>query len=166
MNTPTKALVRYTVVLVLCVDWEQRTVLLVEQERPNGELGWTLPGGTWEINESAEEAAVRELKEETGLDVHLVRLYDSFVDVVEYEESRVAVFILVYEASCHGELQPQDPDAQVHRAAWIPLDLLEQLPFLHERQREVIRRYVETHLQYGLGLFNVPVSDRDDPARG
>lgn len=150
MGTPAKALVRYTVVLVLCVDWERRSVLLVEQERPNGDVGWALPGGTWEIDESAEEAAMRELKEETGLNVHLARLYDSFVDVVEHEERRVAVFILVYEASCHGELQPQDPDAQVQRAAWISLDLLPQLHFLHERQREVIRRYVSTHASYGI----------------
>lgn len=35
---------------------------------------WALPGGAIDSGESIAQAAVREVKEETGIDIHLVRL--------------------------------------------------------------------------------------------
>jgi ADP-ribose pyrophosphatase YjhB (NUDIX family) len=46
-------------------------LLLVEQDY--GRRYWSLPGGLVEANETIEQAAIREVKEETGLDVHLIR---------------------------------------------------------------------------------------------
>ncbi len=143
MDATAKPLVRRTIVSVLCMCERETSILLVHQEGPDGQSGWALPGGTWEIDESAEEAARREVKEETGLDVEIVRLYDSRVEVYEDEDTRVAVFILTYEARCTGgEIQPQDPDLQVHHAAWVPVAILHHLPFIHSTQRDLIQRYV------------------------
>jgi len=47
-------------------------VLFVRQSY--GKRYWSLPGGSMEHGESVEQAAVREAKEETGLDVRLTRL--------------------------------------------------------------------------------------------
>ena len=143
MDAITKPLVRRTIVSVLCMCDQEGSILLVQQEGPDGEVGWALPGGTWEIDESAEEAARREVREETGLEVEIVRLYDSRVEVSEDADARVAVFILTYEARCAGgHIHPQDPDLQVHHAAWVPISFLDHLPFLHPTQRELIQRYV------------------------
>ncbi len=143
MHTGNKPLVRYMIVSVLCLHPEGDAILLVHQERGDGRSGWALPGGTWEVYESAEEAARREVKEETGLDVEIVRLYDSRVEIVETHQSQVAVFILTYEARCTGgEIRPQDPDRQVHMAAWIPIAMLDRLPFIHPEQRVLIKRFV------------------------
>jgi len=46
-------------------------LLLVEQNY--GSNYWSLPGGLVEANETIEQAAIREVKEETGLHVHLSR---------------------------------------------------------------------------------------------
>ncbi len=47
----------------------EKGVVLIRRRYPP--LGWALPGGFIDYGESAEEAARREAKEETGLDVHL-----------------------------------------------------------------------------------------------
>ena len=48
---------------------EKRGIILIRRKNPP--LGMALPGGFIEEGESAEHAAVREMKEETGLDVRL-----------------------------------------------------------------------------------------------
>ncbi|SDQ17612.1 NUDIX hydrolase N-terminal domain-containing protein [Halopelagius longus] len=60
---------------VAVVEDDEGRVLAMERAN-NGR--WALPGGYVDPNESAEEAAVREVREETGLDVEPVELVDVY----------------------------------------------------------------------------------------
>ncbi|MGD8329408.1 MAG: NUDIX hydrolase [Acidobacteriota bacterium] len=53
---------------------------IVLVERRNRPHGWALPGGFVEYGETVEQAAVREAREETGLDVELVRQLHVYSD--------------------------------------------------------------------------------------
>ncbi|SDN78845.1 8-oxo-dGTP diphosphatase [Desulfonauticus submarinus] len=54
------------------------SVVLIK--RKNKPFGWALPGGFVDYGESVESAALREVKEETGLDVSLLYLLGVYSD--------------------------------------------------------------------------------------
>ncbi|WP_329536831.1 NUDIX hydrolase [Streptomyces sp. NBC_01450] len=61
-------------VLAMSVVVDHGRLLLICRAAPEADLVWALPGGTVEPGETAEQAAVRETLEETGLGVEAVRL--------------------------------------------------------------------------------------------
>jgi putative flavoprotein involved in K+ transport len=107
------------------VDREDRILLALwnEGDRP----AWTLPGGGVEPGETPEDAAVREVREETGFDVELVRLLGEDRFTVPAGErldgsSRPLVAVrLVFEARIVGGELTAEVGGTTDEAAWIPL---------------------------------------------
>lgn len=107
------------------VDGQDRILLalLNESMRP----AWTLPGGGVEADETPEQAAVREVREETGYDVELIRLLGEDVFNVSAEErldgSKRALTSrrVVFEAQVVGGVLTDEVGGTTERAAWIPL---------------------------------------------
>ncbi|MEK6851542.1 MAG: NUDIX domain-containing protein, partial [Candidatus Thermoplasmatota archaeon] len=63
------------------------SVLLIRRRAPPNEGRWGLPGGGIELGESVRDAAVREVREETGLAVKVTGLVD-VVDVIGPKKGR------------------------------------------------------------------------------
>ncbi len=61
----------------IIIEIEGRIVLI---RRKNEPFGWAIPGGFINFGESAEDAAIREAKEETGLDIEIVKLVGVYSD--------------------------------------------------------------------------------------
>lgn len=62
----------------IIIQLEEGAIVLIE--RANPPHGWALPGGYVDYGESLEEAAVREAKEETSLDVELLGQFHTYSD--------------------------------------------------------------------------------------
>jgi ADP-ribose pyrophosphatase YjhB (NUDIX family) len=81
-----------------------REKVLLTQRTDNGH--WCLPGGSMESGESAAEACEREVREETGLNVHVKRLigvYSNPDQLVVYPDGNKAFFVVMsFEAEIIG----------------------------------------------------------------
>lgn len=97
-------------------------VLLV-QRAVEPELGrWALPAGFVDYGEDPQSAAIREVREETGLTVTITGLVDVF-----FNAGSSPVIAIVYAARIlAGELQAADDAAAV---AWFSADTLPDLAF-------------------------------------
>ena len=60
----------------ILIEIESKGIILIK--RKNSPFGWAIPGGFVDYGESLEEAAIREAKEETNLDVKLIRQFHTY----------------------------------------------------------------------------------------
>ncbi len=87
----------------IIIEYKGRIVMI---GRKNVPLGWALPGGFVDYGESLESAAVREAKEETGLDVKLIRQFHTYSD--PGRDPRSHTISTVYIAEAKGTLTAGD----------------------------------------------------------
>jgi len=98
------------------------------------ERRWTLPGGGVELDETVEDGAVREVREETGYDVRLDGLLgvDSYVfgpDQRSNGSGRALKAVrVVFAATVTGGELTAEVDGTTDEARWIPIADVPDLP--------------------------------------
>jgi ADP-ribose pyrophosphatase YjhB (NUDIX family) len=95
-----------TVDIIIEIDQEDGRPGIVLIERKNPPYGWALPGGFVDYGESLEEAAVREAKEETSLDIELLEQLHTYSD--PGRDPRFHTITTAYVAKAKGRPQAQD----------------------------------------------------------
>ena len=73
-----------------CVIEHNKKILLIKNNY--GKKKWNFPGGGVKRNENPKDAVKREVKEETGLDIHDIKFLGDFISEIEYKKDRVYCF--------------------------------------------------------------------------
>jgi len=118
---------------------QRREILLVERGGNPLKGYWSLPGGLVETGERLEAAVQREVREETGLRVHPLRLFEIFERIMPDAGGRTEYHYVLADYLCTvvgGRLRAGDDSSRV---AWSTRAGLDQYR-LTEGTREVIER--------------------------
>lgn len=115
-------------------------VLLIERGIEPFKGRWAFPGGFLNPDETAEEGALRELQEETGLTGAYIEQFHTFTDPHRDPRER-AITIAYYALVRLQEVRGGDDAA---KAKWFALDEVPQLAFDHDRiLRKAVKRLRE-----------------------
>ena len=109
-------------------DGTQLQVLLIERGIEPYKGKWAFPGGFLNMDESAEEEALRELQEETGLTGAYIEQFHTFTE--PNRDPRERVITIAYYALVRIQEVKGGDDAA--RAKWFALDEVPQLAFDHD----------------------------------
>ncbi len=133
-------------IVVFALDAQELQVMLIERDLPPFEGHWALPGGFVRVEESLEEAARRELEEETGLKhIFLEQLY-TFGAVQRDPRERVVTVAYFALVNLAGHNVRASTDAR--NAAWFSMGDLPRLAFDHDRILEMAHQRLRGKVRY------------------
>lgn len=129
-------------------------VLLIRRANPPYPNRWALPGGFVEMGESLEEAASRELEEETGIEgAYLEQLY-TYGDPGRDPRGRV-VSVAYYALIPAGAAVRSEGGSDADQASWFDINELPELAFDHAEILAYALRRLRYKLEYSAVGFEL-----------
>lgn len=99
------------IIIIEDINGNVRSDEIVLIKRKNPPYGWALPGGFVDYGETLEQAAIREAKEETSLDVTLLKQFHTYSD--PSRDPRQHTITTVYIAKAKGTPHAQDDAKEI-----------------------------------------------------
>ncbi|MDA3616469.1 NUDIX hydrolase [Polluticaenibacter yanchengensis] len=122
-------------------------VLLIKQKYGVLENQWALVGGFVKDNEGLQDAVVRELKEEAGIDVDYLEQLYTFGDDVK-RDPRFHVVSVAYFALVNNSVFTLIADTDAADARWFPVNNLPDLAFDHKAIIDLSIKRLQSKLSY------------------
>lgn len=99
---------------------------------------WELPSGKRKFMESSHDALIREVKEETGLDIQVEKISEIFEYLVEKQDETIDTTQINFIASSISSNQKIMLSEEHERASWFNKNQLEDLPELTEKVKCIL----------------------------
>jgi mutator protein MutT len=106
---------------------DDNRVLLVRRANPPLQGEWSIPGGLVETGETTRDAIVREVLEETALQVEVAALVEVFERILRDNQSRVQYHYVLLDYRCRVLSGEAHAGSDVSDVRWATLDELESL---------------------------------------
>ena len=118
-----------------------KKIVLIKRKNPPYENYYALPGGFVEKGETVEQALKREVKEETGLDVDILKLVGVYSD--PKRDPRGRVVSLCYLTKANGKLAPASDAVET---TLFDISEVPELAFDHEQMMADAKEYIDGFL--------------------
>ena len=102
---------------------------------------WSIPSGGVEDGETVEEACIREVAEETGYEVKIVKELHTKKTIIK--EYKVTTKYFLCEIT-GGDIQYKDPDEEIEEIAWMNRNEISKLIYTYPEDREVIEQLLSS----------------------
>jgi 8-oxo-dGTP diphosphatase len=119
---------------------KQGEVLLVQRKHDPFQGSWALPGGYLDLDEELEDAAARELREETGVEPGKLQEIGTFGAIGRDPRGRTVT--VAFLASMDNRPSPRAGD-DAAEAKWFPIDSLPDMAFDHAEILKTALRFVQ-----------------------
>ena len=122
-------------------------ILLEKRKGEPGRDKWTIPGGLVELGESAEQTVMREVKEETNLEVEQPKLIDVVNNITLDEDGRIKYHFVIVDYFVKlkgGTLKAADDAAELR---WVKFsevenyDLTKSFKEFFQRNRQILEKF-------------------------
>ncbi|HWY15097.1 MAG TPA: NUDIX hydrolase [Rhizomicrobium sp.] len=124
---------------------DEGAILLIRRSKPPRLGEWSLPGGKVEFGETLHAALLREVREETGLDVQIVDLLDTAEIILDAEAGAASAHFVLVDFTVRAVSGTLAAGSDAADARWFSLDAIAKLHLWSETRR-VIERSAEIHL--------------------
>jgi len=105
---------------------------------------WAVPSGGLQENESLEDCCIREVKEETGYDVQIIR--NLFIKEGE-AEGGIHYQTHYFEVTLiGGDANINDPDGLVHNIGWLSLEQIDGAKHAYPEDKDFLIKYLREKL--------------------
>lgn len=126
---------------------DKNEMLVVRRAKEPAKDTFDLPGGFVDMGETVEEGMLREIKEETGLDVKDIRYLFSSPNIYMYSGMGVHTLDMDFLVPVHGEQPPIKAADDAAEALWIPISEVNPADFGLTSIRNAVIRFLSAYKQ-------------------
>ncbi|SFB61670.1 8-oxo-dGTP diphosphatase [Cohnella sp. OV330] len=137
---------RVDVTYCIIKDPSKSKILIVNN---TGNSSWSLPGGAVEVDKTLEQAAIREVKEETGLDVKVFGIVA--ISECKFRKSGNHAMFFIFRAEIvGGEIAIQRPE-EISEIKWVDIEKADEyMPFYNGEFKKMINEVEVAYTNEGI----------------
>lgn len=133
---------------------DNNKILMVQENKPDIQGLWDLPGGKVKINEDINHAAIREILEETGYNIDL----NNILLIQNYITDIGMLLIIYFYATLSDFKQLEYRKSEINNVKWFTIEEIKKIPKKNIRGGDGIDKLlynIEHQIKYSLDILDI-----------